>query len=179
MQIPWANQLLPFGDKRPVVGLRAFVAAGAQVVGDVAIGEGASVWFNAVLRGDISHVVVGPYTNIQDNAVCHVDDNLPCIIGAYCTVGHLALVHACTIGNETLIGMGATVMDECVIGNQCIIGANALLTKGLKVPDGSLVYGSPAKVVSKLGDNERQQLRQSAERYHQLALTYLGLGAGA
>jgi carbonic anhydrase/acetyltransferase-like protein (isoleucine patch superfamily) len=172
MTRPTQQQLIAFGDKRPVIGKGVFIAAGARVVGDVTLGDGANVWFNAVLRGDMNRVVVGPVTNIQDNATCHVDDDTACLIGAYCTVGHQAIVHGCTIGDESLVGMGAIIMDGCVIGNQCIIGASALLTKGLKVPDGSLVYGAPAKVVSKLGESERRRLRASAEHYHRLALAY-------
>ncbi|MCX7825009.1 MAG: gamma carbonic anhydrase family protein, partial [Verrucomicrobiae bacterium] len=114
-----------------------------------------------------------PYTNIQDNSVCHVDRETPCVVGAYCTVGHNVILHGCDIGDETLVGMGAVVMDGCVIGRQCIIGAHALLTKGLRVPDGSLVYGAPARVVSHLGEKERARLRRAAEDYYHLARAYL------
>jgi carbonic anhydrase/acetyltransferase-like protein (isoleucine patch superfamily) len=103
-----------------------------------------------------------------------VDRETPCVVGAYCTVGHHVILHGCTVGDETLVGMGAVVMDGCVIGSQCIIGAHALLTKGLRVPDGSLVYGAPAKVVSHLGEKERARLRTAAEDYYRLALAYLG-----
>ncbi|MFZ2639347.1 MAG: gamma carbonic anhydrase family protein [Verrucomicrobiia bacterium] len=178
MSHPLSSQLIAFGDKRPVLGPQAFVAAGARLVGEVTLGEGASIWFNTVLRGDIAPVVIGPFTNIQDNSTCHVADGLGCIVGAYCTVGHQVTLHACTIGSETLVGMGAIVMDGCVVGNQCIIGANALLTKGLHVPDGSLVYGAPAKVVSSLGAAERSKLRASAEKYVKLAQIYLAASVG-
>ena len=167
------DQFIAFGNKQPVLGREVFVATGARLVGDVTLGDGVSVWFNTVLRGDINRVVIGPCTNLQDNSVCHVADDLACIVGAYCTVGHQATLHACTIGDETLIGMGAVVMDGCVIGNQCIIGASALLTQGLKVPDGSLVYGAPAKVVSRLDATERGRLRAMAQKYHLIALAYL------
>lgn len=166
------DSLVAYDGKLPVVGRNAFIAAGARLVGDVTLGENSSVWFNSVVRGDIHRVVIGPGTNIQDNAVCHVADDFACVVGAYCTVGHQATIHACTIGDETLIGIGAVVMDECVVGNQCIIGASALLTKGLKVPDGSLVYGAPAKIVSRLGEAERRQLRAMAEKYCRLARRY-------
>lgn len=179
MNHPLPGQLIPFGDQRPVLGPQTFVAAGARLVGAVTLGEGASVWFNTVLRGDIAPVTVGPFTNIQDNSTGHVASDIPCIVGAYCTVGHQVTLHACTIGDETLVGMGAIVMDGCVVGNQCIIGANALLTKGLRVPDGSLVYGAPAKVVSSLGATERARLRASAEKYARLARIYLGAAASA
>lgn len=175
MSEPLCAQLIAFGDKRPVLGPHTFVAAGARLVGEVTLGEGASIWFNTVLRGDIAPVVIGTFTNIQDNSTCHVASDVGCYVGAYCTVGHQVTLHACTIGDETLVGMGAIVMDDCVIGNQCIIGANALLTKGLRVPDGSLVYGAPAKVVSSLGEAERHQLRASAEKYVRLTQCYLGV----
>ena len=175
MSHPLSDQLIAFGDKRPALDPGTFVAAGARLVGEVKLGEGASVWFNTVLRGDIAPVVIGPFTNIQDNSTCHVASDVACVVGAYCTVGHQVTLHACTIGDETLIGMGAVVMDGCVVGNQCIIGANALLTKGLRVPDGSLVYGAPAKVVSTLGAAERAKLRASAEKYARLARIYLGV----
>lgn len=177
MSQPLSDQLIAFGDKRPVLGPGTFVAAGARLVGEVKLGEGASVWFNTVLRGDIAPVVVGPFTNVQDNSTCHVASDVACVVGAYCTVGHQVTLHACSIGDETLVGMGAVVMDDCVVGNQCIIGANALLTKGMRVPDGSLVYGAPAKVVSTLGAAERAKLRASAEKYARLARTYLGAAA--
>ncbi|MCX6909322.1 MAG: gamma carbonic anhydrase family protein [Verrucomicrobia bacterium] len=176
MSHPLSDQLIAFGDKRPVLGPRTFVAAGARLVGEVTLGEGASVWFNTVLRGDIAPVVIGPFTNIQDNSTCHVASGIACIVGAYCTVGHRVTLHACAIGDETLVGMGAVVMDGCVVGNQCIIGANALLTKGLRAPDGSLVYGAPAKVVSTLGATERGKLRASAEKYARLAQAYQSAG---
>jgi carbonic anhydrase/acetyltransferase-like protein (isoleucine patch superfamily) len=179
MSHPVSDQLIPFGNKRPVLGAQTFLAAGARLVGEVTLGEGASIWFNTVLRGDIAPVVIGAFTNIQDNSTCHVASDIPCIVGAYCTVGHQVTLHACTIGDETLVGMGAIVMDGCVVGNQCIIGANALLTKGLRVPDGSLVYGAPAKVVSSLGAAERGKLRASAEKYAKLARIYLGAAASA
>jgi carbonic anhydrase/acetyltransferase-like protein (isoleucine patch superfamily) len=173
MDPPFPGQLIAFGDKRPVLGPQTFLAAGARLVGEVTLGEGASIWFNTVLRGDIAPVVIGAFTNIQDNSTCHVARGLGCIVGAYCTVGHQVTLHACTIGDETLVGMGAVVMDGCVVGHQCIIGANALLTKGLRVPDGSLVYGAPAKVVSSLGEAERRKLRAAAEDYARLAQRYL------
>ena len=177
MSHPLSDQLIAFGDKRPVLGPHSFLAAGARLVGEVTLGEGASIWFNTVLRGDIAPVVIGPFTNIQDNSTCHVASDIACIVGAYCTIGHQVTLHACTVGDETLVGMGAVVMDGCVVGNQCIIGANALLTKGLRVPDGSLVYGAPAKVVSSLGAAERGKLRASAEKYARLARIYLGTAA--
>mgnify|MGYP003327439619 CR=1 FL=1 len=119
------------------------------------LGDNSSVWFGAVLRGDINRIVVGANSNIQDNAVVHLSDDFGAHIGAWCTVGHAAIVHACRVGDECLIGMGATVLDGAEIGARSIVGANALVPQGLKVPPGSMVYGSPAKVVRDLKPEER------------------------
>jgi gamma-carbonic anhydrase len=151
--------------QKPKIGVGVYIARGAVVVGDVTLGEHSSVWYNAVLRGDINRIVVGKYTNIQDNAVLHLEDDLPCVLGDYVTVGHSAIVHACTVGDESLIGMGSVVLDGAVIGRQCLVGAKALVTMGTTIPDGSLVLGAPAKVVRALTDEERRKLRYSAEKY--------------
>lgn len=161
-----------FGDKQPRLGANLFVAAGAQLVGDVRVGEGASIWFNAVLRGDIQPVTIGHHSNIQDNCVCHVGYVEACVVGNYVTVGHGAVLHGCTIGDEVLVGMGAVVMSGVVIGPRCIVGAKALLTEGMQVPAGSLVYGAPAKVTSRLGEKEQQQMKRWAEEYCALAEAY-------
>src|SRR6185369_9057837 len=116
-------------------------------------------WYNAVLRGDINRIVVGEYSNIQDNTVVHLADDYPCIIGRYVTVGHSAIVHACTVEDECLIGMGATVLDGAIIGSQSIVGANALVTQGTVVPPGSMVLGSPGKVVRTLAQPDREMIR--------------------
>lgn len=159
------KQLDTFLRKKPVLGRAVYIARGAVVLGDVTLGDHASVWYNAVLRGDINRIVVGHHTNIQDNAVVHLADDLPCLIGSYVTVGHSAIVHACTVGDQTLVGMGATILDGAVVGAQCIIGANALVTQGAQIPDGSLVLGTPAKVVRALAANERAGLKTWAEKY--------------
>ncbi len=135
------------------------------MIGDVTLGDYSSVWYNAVLRGDINRIVVGHHTNIQDNAVLHLADELPCIVGNFVTVGHSAIVHACTVGDECLIGMGATVLDGAVIGEQSIVGANALVKQGMVVPPGSMVMGCPAKLVRELSAAERAGLRSWAEKY--------------
>ena len=155
--------------KKPALGQGVYIAHGAVVFGDVTLGDSSSVWYNAVLRGDINRIVVGAFTNIQDNAVVHLADEYPCLIGRHVTVGHGAIVHACTVGDETLIGMGAVVLDGAVIGNHCLVGARALVTPGTRIPDGSLVLGAPAKVARVLSDPERHQLRLSAEKYAQYA----------
>lgn len=151
--------------KKPVLGKNVYIAHGAVVIGDVTLGEGASVWYNAVLRGDINRIVVGAGSNIQDNSVVHLADEFPCILGDYVTVGHSAIVHACTIGDECLIGMGAIVLDGAEIGAQCLIGARALVTQHTKIPAGSLVLGAPAKVVRALSPEERSALKYWAEKY--------------
>lgn len=135
------------------------------MIGDVTLGDHASVWYNAVLRGDINRIVVGHHTNIQDNAVLHLADELPCVVGNFVTVGHSAIVHACAVGDECLIGMGATILDGAVIGGQSIVGANALVKQGMVVPPGSMVMGCPAKVVRELSATERAGLRLWAEKY--------------
>lgn len=159
------DQLDTFLRKKPVVGKGAYIARGAVVVGDVTLGEGTSIWYNAVLRGDINRIVIGAHSNIQDNSVVHLADDFPCIIGNYVTVGHSAIVHACTIGDECLIGMGAVVLDGAEVGAQCLIGARALVTQNVKIPAGSLVLGSPAKVVRGLTDEERAGLKYWAQKY--------------
>ncbi len=158
-------QLNTFLRKKPTLGSGVYIARGAVVVGDVSIGDFSSVWYNAVLRGDINRIVVGHHTNIQDNAVLHLADELACVIGNYVTVGHSAIVHACTVGDECLIGMGATILDGAVIGAQSIVGANALVTQGADIPPGSLVLGSPAKVVRTLHPEDRAALKGWAEKY--------------
>jgi gamma-carbonic anhydrase len=158
-------QLETFLRKQPVLGPNVYIASTAAVLGDVTLGAHSSVWYNAVLRGDINRIVVGDYSNIQDNAVVHLADDFPCIIGKYVTVGHSAIVHACTVEDECLIGMGATILDGAIIGAQSIVGANALVTQGMVVPAGSMVLGSPAKVVRPLRPVERDSLRGWAEKY--------------
>ena len=159
------KQLETFLRRQPVLGKDVYLAKTAVVLGDVTLGECSSVWYNAVIRGDIQRIVVGHHTNVQDGAVLHVADDFPCLVGDWVTIGHSANVHACTIGNECLIGMGAIVLDGAVVGDQCLIGANALVTPGTKIPEGSMVLGSPAKVVRPLTDKERAGLRHWAEKY--------------
>lgn len=159
------GQLERFLLKQPTIGNEVFIAEGAAVIGDVTLGDHSSVWFNAVLRGDINRIVVGHHSNIQDNAVLHLADDFPCLVGNYVTIGHGAIVHACTVGDECLIGMGAVVLDGAEIGDQCLIGAKALVTQGMKVPPGSLVLGAPGKVVRQLAAEERAGLKHWAEKY--------------
>lgn len=158
-------QLDTFLRKQPVLGKGVYIARGAVVVGDVTLGDDVSIWYNAVLRGDINRIVVGQGSNIQDNSVVHLADDYPCLIGQYVTVGHSAIVHACAIGDECLIGMGAVVLDGAEVGAQSLIGAKALVTQHTKIPPGSLVLGAPAKVARALTAEERADLKYWAEKY--------------
>jgi carbonic anhydrase/acetyltransferase-like protein (isoleucine patch superfamily) len=159
------RQLDTFLRKRPRLGKDVYIAQGAVVLGDVTLGDCSSVWYNAVLRGDINRIEIGHHTNIQDNAVVHLADELPCLIGNWVTIGHSAVVHACTVGDETLVGIGAVVLDGSVIGRQCLIGAKALVTPGTQIPEGAMVLGAPAKVVRILSAAERETLKIWAEKY--------------
>ena len=159
------KQLDTFLRQQPKLGRNVYLAKSAVVLGDVRIGDGSSVWYNAVLRGDINRIVVGHHTNIQDNVVLHIADDFPCIVGNYVTVGHSAIIHACKIGDEVLVGMGAVILDGAVIGRQSLIGARALVTQGMRIPPGSLVLGAPAKSVRKLTPKERRGLKFWATKY--------------
>ena len=161
--------------REPRTAGAAFVATNATVLGDVVLGPLSSVFYGAVLRGDINEIRVGEGTNIQDNAVVHLADGLGAHIGDWCTVGHGAIVHACEIGDECLIGMGSTILDGARIGAQSIVGANALVPQRFRCPPGSLVYGSPARVVRKLTGKERRGLRAWAEKYVAVARAHAAL----
>lgn len=142
-----------------------WVAPDANIIGRVVLGQATSVWFGATLRGDNEPIVVGDGTNIQENAILHTDMGYPLTIGAGCTVGHKAMLHGCIIGENSLIGMGATVLNGAKIGKNCLIGANALITEGKEIPDGSLVMGAPGKVVRQLDEAAIEGLRRSAIGY--------------
>src|SRR5579863_2585128 len=175
------EQLDVFLRARPRLGPGVYIAKGAVVVGDVRLGDHSSVWYHATLRGDINYIEVGHHTNIQDNAVLHLADDFPCRLGNYVTVGHSAIVHACTVGDEVLIGMGAVFLDGAVVGDQCLIGARALVTGGMRVPAGSLVLGAPAKVARELSAEERAGLKAWAVKYVENAAYCLrhGINVGA
>ncbi|MFN3972642.1 MAG: gamma carbonic anhydrase family protein [Gemmobacter sp.] len=142
-----------------------WIAPGAHVIGRVVLEAGASIWFGAVLRGDNEEITVGAGSNIQENSVLHTDIGYPLSIGANCTIGHKAMLHGCTIGEGSLIGMGATVLNGARIGRGCLIGACALITEGKEIPDGSLVMGAPGRVVRMLDEAARKRLLWSAEHY--------------
>jgi gamma-carbonic anhydrase len=146
-----------------------FVAPSATVVGDVVLGPRTSVFYGSVLRGDINAIRIGEGTNIQDNVVIHLADDRGAHVGAWCTIGHGAIIHACTIGDECLIGMGSTVLDGAVIGGRSIVGANSLVGRRFECPPGSLVYGSPARVVRPLSPAEQGELRKWAQKYLKVA----------
>jgi len=153
----------------PSVHPTAFIAPGAVVIGDVTLGEESSIWYNTVLRGDINEIRIGAHSNIQDGSVIHLADELGAYVGEYVTVGHKALLHACKIGDEVLVGMGAIVLDGVEIGPRSIIGAGSLVTKGKIIPPGSLVMGSPAKVVRQLDEAEQLSIKPWAEKYVEVA----------
>ena len=149
----------------PHIAPDAWVAPDAQLMGRVVLEAQASVWFGAVLRGDNEEIRLGRGSNIQDLCVCHTDPGYPLIVGENCTIGHRAILHGCTIGDGTLIGMGATVLNGAKIGRGCLIGACALITEGKEIPDYSLVMGSPGKVIRQLDEAARTRLIRSAEGY--------------
>jgi carbonic anhydrase/acetyltransferase-like protein (isoleucine patch superfamily) len=151
--------------RKPRLGRQVYIARGAVVLGDVRLGDQASVWYNAVLRADINRIRVGRGSNIQDNCVLHLAEDHPCILGDYVTVGHAVVLHGCTVGDECLIGMGAVVLDGAVIGAQSIVGAKALVTQGARIPPGSLVLGAPARVARALSATERARIKIYARHY--------------
>lgn len=146
-----------------------FIHESAVVLGNVTLGDKASVWPTAVIRGDLEAIAVGARTNIQDGAVIHADPGIPTTIGNDCVIGHRAIVHGSTLGDGVLIGMGAIILNNCVIGSGSVVGAGTVCTEGLQVPPGSLVLGIPGKVVRKLDDARQTQVVHNAERYVQLA----------
>lgn len=164
----------PYRDAWPVIAQSAFVAQSADLIGNVQIGENASIWYNTTLRGDINRIVIGDSSNIQDNSCIHLADDLGCFVGKHVTVGHGVILHACTVEDEVLIGMGAIILDGAVIGRGSIVGANTLVTKGTVIPPHSLVLGSPGKVVKTLGPETEEANRKWAEKYVRVSRDYLG-----
>jgi len=162
----------------PEIHPRSFVAEGARLVGRVVLAEGTSVWYNAVLRADIADIVVGEDSNIQDGCLVHVDTGLPTVIGRGVTVGHGAILHACTVGDNALIGMGAIVLDGAVVPPDSIVAAGALVPPKKTYPPGSLIIGTPAAVVRKLSEAEIARNRESARHYREFGEAYLKHGIG-
>jgi carbonic anhydrase/acetyltransferase-like protein (isoleucine patch superfamily) len=164
--------LYSLGDLAPQLGPGAWVAPSADVIGDVRLGAGASVWFGAVLRGDNTPLILGDDTNFQDGAIGHSDAGFPLTIGARVTVGHQAILHGCTVADDCLIGLGARILNGAVIESECIVGAGALVTEGKHFERGSLIVGAPARVVRQITGEERQMLRASAAHYADKAQRY-------
>jgi len=164
--------LYALGDNNPFVEDDVWIAPGCHVIGDIHLGARSSVWFGSTLRGDNERITVGEGTNIQENAVLHTDMGFPLTIGAGCTIGHKAMLHGCKIGENSLIGMGATVLNGAIVGKNCLIGAGALITEGKVIPDGSLVMGVPGKVVRALDTEAIKQLQLSALHYQQNAARF-------
>lgn len=161
-----------FLDKKPQITSNVFIAETADLIGDVTVEEGASIWFNAVLRGDTNKIVVGKNSNIQDLCCVHASPQCPTIIGEDVTVGHRVVLHGCAIGDRCLIGMGSVVMDGVKIGEDSIVAAGSLVTNNTEIPGGSLFMGAPAKFVRKLKPEEYAWLKDSAKKYSELAKKY-------
>ncbi|MBP2668439.1 MAG: gamma carbonic anhydrase family protein [Deltaproteobacteria bacterium] len=168
--------LLPHKDVAPRLHPTVFVAAGARIIGDVEVGESSSVWFNAVIRGDILPIRIGRRTNIQDGCILHTKDGFPLTVGDEVTFGHAAIAHGCTIGELCLLGIGCIVLDGAVIGRGSVIGSGAVVPPGTAVPPHSLVMGVPGKVVKDLGPDSGERNRAFSDSYVRYALSYLGQG---
>ncbi len=162
------------GDRTPRFDQNCWIAHNATVIGSVELGRNVSVWYNVVIRGDNDPIRIGDDSNIQDGSVLHNDDGVPLTIGAGVTVGHMAMLHGCTIGDGCLIGIKAVVLNNAVIGKECIIGANTLIPEGKVIPDRSLVVGSPGRVIRSLSDAEVERLRANANHYVDNARRYAG-----
>jgi len=162
-----------------VIHPTAFVARGAAIVGDVHIGADASVWFNAVVRGDMAPIRIGDRSNVQDGSVLHVDDDCPLVIGNNVTIGHLCIIHGCTIGQGSLIGMGSILMNGVVLGEDCLVGAGSLLTENKVFPPRSVIVGRPARVIREILEHDLPKLRHGTEHYVEAARAYRARGLDA
>ncbi len=167
------DNFLSYKDIYPNVHESVFVANGAHIIGDVTIGENSNIWFNTVVRGDVQHIRIGKYTNIQDNSTVHVMYDHPTIIDDYVTAGHGVILHGCHVGSQCLIGMGAIILGYSEIGDNCIIAAGTLIPERKVIPPNSLVMGSPGKIVRTVTDEEIEAIRWSALKYHEVAQLYL------
>ena len=167
------------GERKPHIGTNAWIAPNATLIGDVRLGDEASIWWNAVLRADNDVIAIGAGSNIQDGSVLHADDGVPLNVGANVTVGHMVMLHGCTIGEQSLIGIKSVILNRAVIGRHCIIGANSLIPEGKVIPERSLVMGSPGKVVRELTDEEVARLLFAAQGYVANARRYRELLANA
>ncbi len=170
---PAGAQLTPFHGVLPIVGPGAYLAPGSHAIGDVRLGEECSLWAGAVVRGDVAPVRIGPRTNIQEGAIVHVSPHIPCTIGARCTIGHQATVHACVLGDDVLVGIHAVVLDGAKVGRNCILAAGTVVPPGMDIPEGKMVMGVPAKVVRDLTAEELQRVHWNADSYVALGKQYL------
>lgn len=155
-------------NEKPTIHENAFIAETAAVLGKVTIGEGSSIWYGTVIRGDIEEIIIGEYTNIQDNSVVHTENNIPTSIGDFTVVGHKAIIHGATVGDNCLIGMGSVVLNKAVIGDNCIIAAGSVVTEGKVIPDNSMVMGIPGQVIRKVTQDEIDGIKANALRYNKL-----------
>ena len=157
--------LYAIGDQQPSVPAEAWVAPSADLIGDVRLGHGVGIWFGAVIRADNTAILIGDRSNVQEGATLHSDPGAPLVVGSGCTIGHHAILHGCTIGDNVLVGMGAIVLNHAMIGDNCLIGAGALVTEGKSFPPGSLIVGAPARVARALTAEQIAGLRLSADSY--------------
>ncbi|MDY0236231.1 MAG: gamma carbonic anhydrase family protein [Gudongella sp.] len=155
-------------DEKPTIHENTFIAETAVVLGKARVGEGSSIWYGTVLRGDIAEITVGNYTNIQDNSVIHTENNVPASVGDYTVVGHKAIIHGAKVGNNCLVGMGAIILNRAKIGDNCIIAAGSIVTEGKTIPDDSMVMGIPGRVVRRVTEDEKIAIRNNALRYNEL-----------
>ena len=164
--------LYRLGDLQPTIEGEIFVAPGARVIGDVTLGHEANVWFNAVVRGDNDHIALGARVNVQDGAVLHVDAGVPLLVEDGVSIGHKAMLHGCTVRSGTLVGINAVILNNADIGRDCLIGANALVAEGKRIPERSLVVGSPGRVLRTLSDEEVEAVRYASTSYVEKARRY-------
>ncbi|TGC11179.1 gamma carbonic anhydrase family protein [Methanolobus halotolerans] len=164
--------IIDFKDKSPSIAEETFIADSAEIIGDVKVGKLSSIWFNAIVRGDMGSICIGSRTSIQDNVVIHTDTSMKTDVGDDVTVGHGAVIHGCRIGSNVIIGMNSTILNGAVIGNNSIIGANALVPEGKQFPDNSIVVGIPAKVIREVTNRDIRNISQNAAEYVELAKEY-------
>lgn len=157
--------IVKLNDIKPKVSENAFVAENAVIIGDVELSENVSIWFGAVLRGDIEKITIGKNSNVQDNSTIHTDYGIPCVVGENVTVGHNVILHSCSIGDNVIVGMGSTILNGAKIAKNCLIGANSLVTHKIQFEEGCLILGNPAKVVRKLTDKEIEHIQENANHY--------------
>ena len=157
--------IVKLNDIKPKVSENIFIAENAVIIGDVELAENVSIWFGAVLRGDIEKITIGKNSNVQDNSTIHTDYGIPCVVGENVTVGHNVILHSCSIGDNVIVGMGSTILNGAKIAKNCLIGANSLVTHKIQFEEGSLILGNPAKVVRKLTDKEIEHIQENANHY--------------